>query len=178
MSKQDTTIIAGLRDIFGFREKYDVVLACAFEPEEKGHTKFKLYDRIGEIIEKIGKKPYLPHQELSLEWSQEKIYSIPNSIVIPTSDILLAYIGLNSSAAGVMIGSAINNKIPIVYLYEEKENFRFFQIRNDTIIPERDMVDIGFKDTKDYDKGLEFASINISDGNLEKLEKCLRRFYS
>ena len=120
MSKLESKIVEGLRDIFDYREKFDVVLACAFEPEEKGNEKFNFYKKIGRVIRSIRKKPYLPHKEINLNWPPEKIYDISNEIVIPCSDIVIGYLGLQSCAAGIMIGSAFKNKIPVSYLYEKE----------------------------------------------------------
>ncbi len=177
MSRKDTPLTEGLRNILGFRENYDVVLACAFEPEENGNTKFELYDKIGLVVKNISKRPYLPHKELNLNWPLGKIYSIPNGIVIPTADVVIAYLGLPSSAGGTMIGSAVQSKIPIIYLYEKTEDFESFKIRADTITLGTSMVDRGILDRRDCTKDLEFDALNIRDGNLKNLKDCLIRFY-
>lgn len=178
MSKPDTKTTKGLKDIFGFRDEFDVVLACAFEPEEKGYAKFELYDRIGNLLRKIGKRPYLPHREIDLQWPCEKVYSIPNSIVIPTSDVVLCYLGLPSIARGIMVGSAIQNRIPIIYLFEEQKDFDSLKVRIETIALGTGIVDRGIVDTRTYTKDLEFDSVNISNGNFKNLEDSLNRFYN
>ncbi|MEK6873058.1 MAG: hypothetical protein AABW90_03540 [Nanoarchaeota archaeon] len=120
MSKQGSTKVRGLRDIYGYHDRFDVVLACAFESEEKGNEKFSFYDKIGGVIESIGKKPYIPHKEIDIKWPCEKIYDIPNKIVIPCSDIVIGYLEPQSLATGIMIGSALEHKISVSYLYEKK----------------------------------------------------------
>lgn len=177
MSRQDTSTTEGLRDIFGYRENHDVVLACAFEECERGNERFDLYDRIGKVVEGLGKRPFLPHREIGLDWVPGKVYSIPNSIVIPTSDVVLAYLGLPSTAAGIMLGSAVQNGIPIIYLFENERDFESLKVRMDTISLGNGIVDIGIVDTRDHTDKLEYESVNIGNGKLEKLEDCLKRFY-
>lgn len=144
-------------------EKYDVVLACAFEPEEIFYSHRDLidvlifYDNIGEIIQKIGKRPYLPHKEIDLGWDPSQMFSIPNEIVIPSADLVIGYLGINSTAAGIMIGSAQMFGIPLIYLDHDNSNLE---------------KDIGFK-------GLDYNLIEFSseDDLLSKLELSLRKFY-
>lgn len=178
MSKLYTETTKGLRDIFGFRDTFDIFLSCPFESSEKGNTKFAFYDKIGEVVRRIGKRPYLPHREINLQWPCEKIYTIPNSIVIPTSDVVLCYLGLPSTAAGIMLGSAVNNRIPIIYLFEKEEDFDSLKIRVDTHFLGIGMVDRGIVDTRKYGRGLEFGSVDMGNGNLKNLEDSLNRFYS
>ncbi len=96
---------------FNFQQEFDVVLACPFEeveiPDEDVRRKiFDFYDCIGGVVRKLEKRPYLPHREIDLNWENHKIYAVPNTIVIPSSDIVLAYISIPSTAAGIMRGSA------------------------------------------------------------------------
>jgi len=63
MSRPDNKKIEGLRDIFDFREKYDVFLACGFEPEEINYSSrdlgavFNFYDRVGvRLLRKLEKE--------------------------------------------------------------------------------------------------------------------------
>ncbi len=177
MSRIDTERTEGLRDIFGFRDKFDVVLACAFEPEEKGGTKFGLYEKIGRAVREIEKRPYLPHEEIDLQWPCEKIYTIPNRIVIPTSDIVLCYLGLPSDAAGLMTASALQNNIPLIYLFENDKDFQQLKVRIDTMELGSDVIDIGIKDHRNTCRHLEFGVVSVKDENVADLEKALRRFY-
>ena len=173
MFRRESNIVIGLRDILDYRDEFDVVLACAFEPEEKGPEKFNFYDKIGEAIEKIGKRPYLPHKEIDLNWPPEKIYDIPNSIVIPCSDIVIGYLGLQSNAAGIMIGSAFKNKIPVSYLYEK-------EIGLDSLKFELTNLTTGKTEIKDLGwKGEIYDLIEFEDENeaLEKLRLSLEAFY-
>lgn len=154
MARLETKTIEELRDQFDYRKRFDVVLACAFEPEEKGNTKFELYNKIGKVVEGVGKRPFLPHTEINLEGAPRDIYTIINQIVIPTSDVVLCYLGLESTAGGIMLGSAIQNRIPIIFLYEKPEDF---------------------EGLRGYPK--PFDKVDISKGNLNGLESCLKRFY-
>lgn len=177
MSRKDTDEIEGLRDIYDFRKCYDVVLACAFEPEEIGRDKikkvFSFYDSIGEIVEKIDKRPYLPHKEIDLSWPCEKIYSIPNSIVIPTSDIVLGYLGINSLAAGIMLGSAQLCEIPITYLYEDYNNLDRLKVNITNLSTgEESIKDFVFK--KEVYDLIEFKN---EEECFSKLELSLKKFY-
>lgn len=173
MSKQGSTKVRGLRDIYGYYENFDVVLACAFEPEEKGNEKFDFYDKIGEVIEGIEKKLYMPHKEIDLNWPCEKIYDIPNEIVIPCSDIVVAYLGLQSHATGIMTGSAFDNKIPVSYLYEKKVGLDSLKCQLTNLSTGRtQIVDPGWKG-EIYDL-IEFEN---EDEALSKLKLSLDAFY-
>ena len=177
MSRPDTGESEGLRDIFGFTEEFDVVLSCAFEPEENGDTRFDLYNQIGDVVRSVGKRPYIPHREIDLKWPPEKVYSIPNSIVIPTSDVVLCYLGLSSTAAGIMLGSAIRNRIPIIYLIEKQGDFDLLKMRADTHTLSTGIVDRGIIDARSYGIDLEFGVINVGNRDLGGLEDCLNKFY-
>lgn len=177
MSRKNTEEIEGLRDIFDFREQYDVVLACAFEPEEIDKKKikdaFNFYDSIGKIVEKISKRPYLPHREIDLNWTCGKIYSIPNNIVIPTSDIVLGYLGINSPAVGIMLGSAQTYGVPITYLYEDYNYLDRLKVKITNLSTgEESIKDEGFK-------GEVYDLIEFKDEEelFSKLELSLRKFY-
>lgn len=163
---------------FDFRKMYDVVLACPFEPEEIFPSRrdlmevFEFYDKIGIVIEKIGKRPYLPHKEINLKWDAEKMYSIPNDIVIPNANIVIGYLGIASDTTGIMLSSAQMNRIPISYLYHEYKDLERLKVgiynRSNNLFE----IDMGFK-SEVYDL------IEYKDENelLNKLELSLKKFY-
>lgn len=164
---------------FDFRKNYDVVLACAFEPCEIFHSRrdlmevFEFYDKIGEVVKKIGKRPYLPHEEINLEWSPEKIYSIPNDIVIPNADIVIGYLGINSTVTGIMLGSAQKNRIPISYLYHNYKDLEKLKVGIYDLFSRKFTVeDMGFK-KEVYD----LIESNEENKLLNKLELSLKKFY-
>lgn len=192
MSKQGSTKIRGLRDIYGYHDRFDVVLACAFELEEKGNEKFGFYDKMGGVTQSIGKKPYLPHKEIDLNWPPEKIYDITNKIVIPCSDIVIGYLGLQSLATGIMIGSAFKHKIPVSYFYEKKvglDSLKYKKTNLELGINEYS-VELISGDTKNVDPSCEIVDpecrgeiydlIEFEDENeaLEKLKLSLEAFYN
>lgn len=176
MSRPETEATEGLRDILDFRGQFDVFLACAFEECERGQTKFELYDRIGEVVRKIGKRPFLPHREIGLEWSGDVICPITKGIVIPTSDVVLCYLGLPSSAAGVFLARAVKTKAPFIYLFENPRDFEGLKVRIDEGVLGSGTWDIGFKDYREIFKPLEFDAVNVFEG-VSSLENSLRRFY-
>jgi len=171
--KSKFDLVEGLRDIYDYREKFDVFLACTFESCERGNEKFDFYDKIGKVVESVGKKPYLPHKEIDLNWPAEKIYDIPNQIVIPSSDIVIGYLGVQSYAAGIMIGSAFNYRIPVSYLYEKESGLDALKYqRTDLFTGETQTVDPGFRGNI-YDL-IEFEN---EEEALEKLKLSLEVFY-
>lgn len=164
---------------FDFRKNYDVILACAFEPCEIFYTRrnlnevYEFYDKIGGVIEKIGKRPYLPHKEINLEWSPEKIYTIPNDIVIPNADIVIGYLGINSDATGIMLASAQINRIPVSYLYHNYNDLEKLKVGLcDLSTGSFAIEDMGFKE-----EVYELIESNEENELLNKLELSLRNFY-
>jgi hypothetical protein len=160
MARPDNSSTEGYRLIYGYNSQFDVVIAGAFEECERGPEVFELYDAIGEVVRSIGKRPFLPNRDIDLGWMNEQIYDIPNEIVIPTSDIVLCYAGLPSSAAGMMAGSAIFNKIPLVYFFD---NARGKNLDSPKLFAGRILDLIEFKD---------------NDECCGKLEAFLKQFYS
>ena len=179
MARNETIETEELREIYGFHEKYDVTLACAFEPDvDRGcERRFTFYDSIGKVVERLGKKAFLPHKHADLNWSPEKIVGIINGIVIPTSDLVLAYIGINTTSGGVMLGKAITSGIPVSYMYEDESCLNYLKsliIIIDEAGRERTVVrEPGFRGNV-YDL-IQFD--NDKDG-LRKLELSLKKFYN
>lgn len=180
MSRLDSKIVDGLRDIYGYHDRFDVFLACAFEPKEKGPEKFDFYEKIGEVIKKLGKGPYLPHKEIDLNWPNEKIYDIPNEIVIPCSDIVISYLGLQSITAGIMVENAFEKKIPVSYLYEKEVGLDPLKYRSEEFILTKEGVQ-QIK-TKIIDPGwrgdiYDLIEFENEEKALEKLKLSLEAFY-
>ncbi len=124
MAKQDSRRVEYLRREYNYNNVFDVVLAAPFEPEvENGcESKFSFYDEIGDAVRKLGKRIFMPHRELLLSWSVYKIYNVANEIVIPSSDIMLCYMGIESTAAEMMVAKAQLTGIPVVYFFEKYLN--------------------------------------------------------
>jgi len=93
------------------------------------------------------------------------------------SDVVLAYLGLPSHATGIMIGSAVQNNISIIYLFENERDFDSLKVGLDKISLWTGIVDRGIVDTRNYTDRLEYETVDVSNGNLEGLKNCLRRFY-
>jgi hypothetical protein len=119
MARQDTQKTAEYRTMYDYQKRFDLTLATAFELEERGNTRFDFYDRIGKAVNELGRTIFLPHREISLDWPPEKIHDIATEIVVPTSDLVIAYAGIPSSAGGVMVGAAYQNNVPVIYFYEK-----------------------------------------------------------
>lgn len=159
MARPDDSGVAKYKEMYGIRNRFDIVLAVAFEPEEKGDIRFVFYDALGERIRRLGKTIYLPHREIDLGWPCEKIYDIVNEIVIPTSDLVLCYAGLPSTATGIMAGSAIKHRVPVIYFYERGRENNF------------DSNKLFRADVQDL---IEFDN---DEEALEKIEASVRAFY-
>jgi len=168
-----------LNKCYDFRKNYDVVLACAFFPSEIFYFKKDLkevhefYDKIGQLIRNIGKRPYLPHKEIDLEWETEKVDSVINNIIIPNSDIVIGYLGIDSNLVQTMLYSAQRNRVQIIYLYNDSESLERLKNELDSLYKEKSLEKyIEFK------KGV-FELIESKDEKelLSKLELSLNRFY-
>ncbi len=124
--REDTTLdeVSHYRHMYGYFKEFDITLAAAFEPEEKGASKFPFYNDIGRVVESFGKTIFLPHKEIDLDWEPRKIYDVANRIVIPSSDLVLCYSGLPSTAAGIMIEHAYHIGKTLVLLHDKNEGIR------------------------------------------------------
>ncbi len=119
MARADSKEIELLRHEYYFYKKFDVALITNFESNDGGTDRFPFFDSIGAAIEKLEKKVFLPHRELSIDWQPNKIYNVANGIVIPTVDIALCYYGIESIAVGIMAARAQLSKVPLTYFWEE-----------------------------------------------------------
>ena len=99
-------------------KKFDFVLACAYEHEENGDTRFDFYDAIGEAVEKTGKRIFLPHRNVSPDWYANTIVRTVQDVVIPRSNLVIHYAGLPSIAAEIMTAAAEDFRVPSVSIYE------------------------------------------------------------
>ncbi|MEK6914699.1 MAG: hypothetical protein AABW83_03545 [Nanoarchaeota archaeon] len=112
---------------FDFRKRYDVFLACAFEPQEIFYSKrdlcetYNFYEQIGEIIKKFKKRPYLPHKEINLNWDSNTISNILNDVIIPNSDIVISYLEIKSESVENILASAKKKRISIYSLIESED---------------------------------------------------------
>ena len=118
MTKPNYKEIRGLRDILDYRKQFDVYLACDFETTQ-GKSRIPFYEDIGKIIERLGKRVFLPHRELDLNEDPGRLVAIALGVVLPSSDIVLAYLGGESGSTGIVIGRAGGLDIPVTYLYQE-----------------------------------------------------------
>lgn len=109
-------------DRLGFNKlgEFNVVLACAFEPEENAEQKFEFYDLIGETIRERGKNAFLPHREINLKWHPQMIYEKITAFAIPNSDLVIGYLGLESTATGIMLSHATECRKPVITLLEDE----------------------------------------------------------
>ncbi len=178
MERKRQQEIEGLRDIYGYHERYELVLAAAFEPDiDKGCEKrFDFYDSLGEAASRLGKRMFLPHRHIDLEWPPEKILGIM-AIVIPSADLVVSYLGINSTTVGIMNGEANHSGIPISYIYEKEEDLGNLEVTM------AGMDTGGRMKTKIINPGFRgevFDLIEFGDDDREgirKLEHSLRRFY-
>jgi len=179
MARTENEEIPGVRDILDYRKSFDVFLACDFE-SQNGKQRIPFYERIGEIIFGLGKRPFLPHREIDLKEDPGKLVSIIQGIVIPSSDIVLAYLGGEPMSTGMMMGWASAKGIPLSYLYHENsqalEGLKVGLVSIDTKKRKTKtrVVDMGFhRGVEVYDL-IEFGSDNEA---LIKIESSLKAFY-
>lgn len=182
MARLETAQTQRLRDMLDYHASFDVVLACPFEeveiPDDNLRIKtFDFYDSIGDMVKKLGKRPYLPHREIDLNWEPRKIFRLVNEIVIPTCDIVLTDVHIPSHAAGIMMGSAVVCRIPMIYFYDEYADLETLKVS---------VIEISSLEAKSYIKDWGFDSntqvvdlIESRDNGekLSKLEASLKKFY-
>lgn len=121
MTLPNTPEIEAMRELHNYPESFDIVLAAPFESWERGAEKFALYDKIEAIVKRLGKSIFLPHREIGTEWPPKKVYAVVNQIVIPTSELMIAYLGLQSTAVGQMLANATLDRLPVIGFCESEE---------------------------------------------------------
>ena len=114
----DLSRIESYKDIYGYRKVFDICLATPFEPEETDGSRYGFYEKTSEKIGKLGKKIFVPHKEIDLNWPPAKIYDIIQEIIIPHSELVLCEISA-SLAAGMMGGRAYQCKKPVIHFYRK-----------------------------------------------------------
>ena len=117
MAKRETASQLLLRRDYDYEKVFDVGLLAEFE----GHVaepKFAFYDKIGEAIESLRKRVFLPHREVQPGWGPRQVYSIVNEIVVPSLDLALFYGGLAGADAGMMVQKATREGVPVICFYE------------------------------------------------------------
>ncbi len=129
MSRPNNAKSRMFRDEHEYDRRFDIVLAAAFEECEKGNEKFELYEKIAAVARRADRAIFLPHKEIEKDWKPEKVYAVTNEIVIPTSDLMIAYLGLQSTAAGIMMQRAAFNGVPIIAFCESRNLENFYEIR-------------------------------------------------
>lgn len=129
MTVADNPEVTKLRNYYGYRDRFDIVLACAFEECEQGAKNFGFYDKIGDIAKGYGRRIFLPHKNINPEWDASKTYEVVNRIVVPESDLMIAYLGVQSTAAGIMMMSAKAESVPIIGVCESESMENLFEMR-------------------------------------------------
>ncbi len=102
---------------------YDIFLAHDIDDPEQGRTKLPLYDAIGDLCQRLGHKAAIPYRFVgypgdSDELSPDETVMLINDVLIPQARLVLCYLGINSTSAGVMDGRAKLLGKDIVYFYE------------------------------------------------------------
>jgi len=109
------------RNMYDYNEKFDICLAAAFEDSETDGSHFPLYDKIGGLVENLGKRLFIPNREIDLQWSVEKIYDIVQEIIIPSVELVIADVAIESTAGGMMLGRAYQTNTPVIFFYEKEK---------------------------------------------------------
>ena len=107
--------------------KYNIVQATPFEDFEADVSRYPLYESIGELMEKKGKRSFIPHVEISKELSEIEVYSKAKDtteIIIPSAELVIGDIGMredgiSSTAVGMMVTTAFQYSVPLIFFYEQ-----------------------------------------------------------
>jgi hypothetical protein len=119
-----------LRKVHGFYEKFDIALAAASAVDFRDVgdlLRYQFHERIERIVGSLGKSIFLPHRDIDwVSWKPQKIWDVACNIVVPNSDLLILDGGIPSADVGLMLGSALANRIPFICFYERdrKGNLR------------------------------------------------------
>ncbi len=116
----------------GSGPKYDFALLAAFEPCERGDSKYAFYNDIGALVERLGKRIFLPHRDMDLALDGTMMCAVAKEAIIH-SDLALCYTGLESTAAGIMLRYAQEVAIPIV-IFREKNVPPYYDCQGDAVI--------------------------------------------
>lgn len=120
MARPETFSQENLRHIYNYWDVFDIALLADFE-SERAKKRFDFYDKIGEAVASIGKRIFLPHKHIESTWEPEKVYAVPNNILIPSLDLVLFYAGLAHADPGIMVQRAVHAGIPVLCFYNISE---------------------------------------------------------
>ncbi len=143
MARPETFSQESLRHVYNYWDMFDVALIADFE-SERAKEKFDFYEKIGEAVTSIGKRIFLPHKHIEGTWEPEKVYAVPNNILIPSLDLVLFYAGLAHTDPGIMVQRAAHAGIPVLCFYNISEGEEAYTITKplttciDTIIYENE----------------------------------------
>ena len=108
-----------------------------------------LYEEIGNVCEEIGISAYIPHKhtdpDINKDVTPETVFMVDKQEVL-TSDLIIAYVGIQSLGVGMELGLAFTNNIPVILLYESNQRISRMILG----IPENIKVaDVVFDDSQD-----------------------------
>jgi hypothetical protein len=106
------------------KNKYQVCLATPFEDFEADVSRYPLYESIGKLMEQKGKKTFIPHRDIMDDWPDRKVYTEVNEVIIPSTELVIGDIGMRddgigSTAVGMMITTALQHRIPLIFFYKQ-----------------------------------------------------------
>ena len=113
-----------IRRTWDYHERFEICLAAAFELFEASKKIFSLYDRISSELRNMGKKVFVPHKHINPDWSGPEIYDIVSEIIIPSSELVLADMGNESTAAGMMAAMAWQKAVPFMCFYRRGKRWK------------------------------------------------------
>jgi hypothetical protein len=180
MARPETNETRKLRREYDFYAKYDAALICAFNPG-KTYERTGFCDAIGDVVRKLKKRPFIPHRDISTDWYPGEIISITSSIVVPTVDIIIAYLDETNDNQYVayMLGTAGALGIPTTLMYKDYNLLDDFKILAACVDMETGTsTDFGEEDPLfRYNDIRDLIEFNNEEEALSKLELSLRAFY-
>lgn len=99
--------------------RHDVFLGIPFEKEGTSDPsrKYDFFDSIAEEIASLGKTVFMPHRVVEDDWSAPRVNrEVMGSL--ENSDLALMYLGIESTAVGMMIARAAMKELPAFYFFE------------------------------------------------------------
>ncbi|MBW3010902.1 hypothetical protein KY326_01645 [Candidatus Woesearchaeota archaeon] len=113
-----------LRSIVGDFSSYDIFFAQDIT-QRPDKTTALLYEGIEDTCRKTGHQAFVPSKSVGFPGDEHELqprdsYVLINDIMIPNTKVVLAYIGLQSTDVGMMMGRTIRAKKPMIYICEEE----------------------------------------------------------
>ena len=108
-----------MKDQIGFRSKFDIVLAAAFEKAETDGSFFPMYEQIAAGIgTELEKSVFLPHIKIPESIKSAEVYRKLHGAIMNAS-LVLVNAEEESTAAGMMMGIVNQVCVHQIYFHEQ-----------------------------------------------------------